>query len=266
MAKRGIADVWADGAGYEIYVGRWSRIAADLFIDWLAPEIARDWLDVGCGTGALTQRILARCGPRRIVGLDPSDGFLAAARAAIDDPAVGFERADAESLPFGDDTFDYAVSGLCLNFVPEPARALSEMRRVLRPGGVGAVYVWDYAGQMEMIRHFWDAATALDPAAADLDEGRRFPICNPDALDFAFGRAGFSAVATTPLDTQTLFSDFDDYWCPFLSGQGPAPGYCTSLDESARSALRERLRATLPTQTDGSILMVARAWGARGHA
>jgi hypothetical protein len=129
---------------------------------------------------------------------------------------------------------------------------------------VVAAYVWDYAGRMELIRQFWDAAAALDPAAAGLDEGRRFPLCRPGPLAALFAGAGLAGVATRPIDVPTRFADFDDYWSPFLGGQGPAPGYAMSLDPQRRSALREALRARLPAAADGSIALTARAWAVKG--
>ena len=177
---------------------------------------------------------------------------------------IALARAGAEALPFREAAFDRVVSGLVLNFVPDPARALAEMARVVRPGGKAALYVWDYAGKMEMMRRFWDAAGALDPAAVERDEGRRFPICRPKPLRELLTAAGFIDVDARAIDVPTVFRDFDDYWTPFLSGQAPAPGYCMSLGEEARAALRERLRTSLPVQADGSIHLIARAWAVRG--
>ena len=171
----------------------------------------------------------------------------------------------ARSLPFDAGAFDRAVSGLVLNFVPEPARAVTEMTRVVRPGGEVALYVWDYAGKMELMRHFWDAAAAVDARAAELDEGKRFPICAPDALRQTFMVAGLADVTTRAIDVPTVFRDFDDYWTPFLGGQGPAPTYCVSLPEDMRVTLRDRLRATLPARSDGSIPLIAGAWAVRGR-
>ncbi len=141
---------------------------------------------------------------------------------------------------------------------------VAEMVRAARPGGTVALYVWDYAGGMEMMRRFWDAARALDPAAAALDEGARFPVCAPAALSRLFGGAGLAEVSTFPVEVPTVFRDFDDYWSPFLGGQGPAPGYAASLSEHRRSELRERIRAGIPVGPDGSIRLTARAWAARG--
>ena len=156
------------------------------------------------------------------------------------------------------------VAGLVLHFVPQPQLALSEMIRVAKPGGRVAAYVWDYAGKMQLLRHFWNAAAALDPQAADLDEGRRFPLCQPQPLVELFQSAGLKNVEVRAIDISTDFKDFDDYWSPFLGGQGPAPSYTLSLSEDQRAALRERLRAGLPIALDGSIPLVARTWAVRG--
>ena len=261
-----MADVWQAGDLYEPYVGRWSRLVAREFLDWLDVPPDRAWLDVGCGTGALSQTILDHTAPSAVVGVDASPGFVEYARARVGaDVAARFEVADARSLPLDDASVDAAVSGLVLNFIPEPARAVSELSRVVRPGGVAAAYVWDYAGRMELMRHFWDAAVALDPEARSLDEGPRFPICRPEALADLFSGAALSAVETRPIDVPTVFRDFDDFWSPFLGGQGPAPGYAMSLDEERRAALRDRIRSRLPVEPDGSIRLIARAWAVRGR-
>jgi SAM-dependent methyltransferase len=151
-----------------------------------------------------------------------------------------------------------------LNFVPEPAKAVAEMRRAVRPGGTVALYVWDYAGEMQLMRRFWDAVAALDPSARDLDEGRRFPICHPQRLTALLRDAGLDRVEARAIDVPTVFRNFDDYWSPFLGGQGPAPTYCAALTEDRRAQLRERLRATLPAERDGSIRLTARSFAVRG--
>jgi SAM-dependent methyltransferase len=258
--------IWTTGDAYEMYVGRWSRPVAREFVAGLGVPAGARWLDVGCGTGALARTVLDMANPGSVVGVDQSEGFLAHARQQTPDERVRFEVGDAQALPFPNAEFDAVVSGLMLNFVPRPEAGASEMARVARPGGVVAVYLWDYAGEMQFMRHFWDAAIALSPAALELDEGRRFPICRPDALARLFTDAGIADVQVRPIDVPTTFRDFEDYWSPFLGGQGPAPAYVSSLDEGARSALRERLRATLPTAADGSISLMARAWAARGRA
>jgi SAM-dependent methyltransferase len=199
-----------------------------------------------------------------VTGVDQSDGFLAAARAQITDPRAEFRQGDAQALPATDDIFNATVSGLVLNFVPDQPKAMREKRRVTRPGGTVGAYVWDYAGEMQLMRHFWDAAVALDPAASELDEGNRFPGCRPDSLRDLFTSSGLRDVAVTAIDVPTVFKDFDDYWSPFLGGQGPAPGFCMKLSEQDRTALRERIRAGLPTAPDGSIPLIARAWAVKG--
>jgi SAM-dependent methyltransferase len=243
-------------------VGRWSRRVAPPFLDWLALPGGLRWLDVGCGTGALCAAIADRCAPGQVTGVEPSGGFLATARESLGGHAT-FLQGSATSIPLPGRSVDVVVSGLVLNFVPEKEAALAEMRRVAAPGGTIAAYVWDYAGRMELMRHFWDAVVSLDPSRASLDEGRRFPVCRPEALEALFRAAGLAEAAVREIDVATPFASFDDYWEPFLGGQGPAPAYAMSLDEAARGKLREDLRARLPTKPDGTIDLVARAWAVR---
>lgn len=257
-------DVWGRGAAYERYVGRWSRLVAHEFLAWLAAPPDSRWLDVGCGAGGLCQTILAVAAPRRITGVDSAPGFIEYARQQAQDPRVSFEVGDAQALPVESDAFDIAVAGLVLNFVPDPARGVAEMTRSVRPGGRVAAYVWDYAGEMQFMRTFWNVAVALDPQAAARSEGSRFALCQPDPLMALFLAAGLHAVEVRAIDAPTVFRDFDDYWSPFLGGQGPAPTYVMSLDEERRAALRECLRAALPIAEDGSIPLNARAWAVRG--
>jgi SAM-dependent methyltransferase len=257
-------DSWASGDSYEPYVGRWSRLVAREFLNWLAIPAGSQWLDVGCGTGALSQTILQFAEPAKVKGIDRSEGFVAFAKEHTKDSRVQFDVGDAEALIANSGTFDTAVSGLVLNFIPHPERAVAEMARVTRTDGMVAAYLWDYAGRMQMIRHFFDAATELDPNAIELDEGSRFPICQPDALSRLFESTGLHHVEVRPIEVPTVFRDFDDYWSPFLGGQGPAPSYAMSLSDERRAALRERIRAGLPFAQDGSIPLVARAWAVRG--
>ncbi len=263
MSKDG---AWEAGDAYERYVGRWSGLVAREFFRWLDRPGGLHWLDVGCGTGALAAAIVEGCAPAAVIGVDPSAGFIATARTRVADPRARFEQGDGQALPLAEGAVDVAVSGLVLNFVADPGAMVGEMRRVVRPGGTVALYVWDYAGEMQLMRRFWDAATALEPNAKELDEGVRFPICRPEALAALLGDAGLEAVATRALDVPTVFRDFEDCWTPFLGGQGPAPGYCLSLADDRRAALRERLRKTLPIAPDGRIALIARAWAVRGTA
>jgi SAM-dependent methyltransferase len=219
-------DTWAAGAAYEPFIGRWSRPVATEFVRWLAVPAGGRWLDVGCGTGALTQTVLAMADPAEVQAVDPSEGFVGHAAERVDDPRAHFGVGSATDLPAG--PFDAVVSGLVFTFVPDPDAALAAMRAAA-PGGLIAAYVWDYAEGMELLRVFWDAVVALDPAAGDLDEGRRFPLCRPDALDELWRRAGIEHVDLRAVRVPTVFADFDDYWNPFLGGQGPAPTYVAQL-------------------------------------
>lgn len=259
-----ISDIWEQGSPYERYMGRWSRRISPTFLAWLDLPAGYRWVDVGCGTGALCAAIIDHCAPREVIGVDPSPGFLEVAARNLRGQAtlhVGY----ASALPLGDAVADGVVSGLMLNFVPDLDAGLREMRRITAPGGTVAAYVWDYADKMEMIRHFWDVAVSLDPSAGALHEGARFPICNPDALQATFMKARLAQVEVTALDITTVFVDFDDYWQPFLGGQGPAPAYMMALGDEHRLRLREALRAKLPRTADGTIPLTARAWAVRGR-
>jgi SAM-dependent methyltransferase len=258
-------DTWALGGAYETYAGRWSRAVGRVFVPWLAVPPGADWLDVGCGTGALTETILAQARPARVTGIDPAEAFIAHAKERVRDPRASFRTGAATALPFQAQMYDAVVSGLVLNFIPRQDVAVAEMARVVRPGGVVAAYVWDYAGQMRMMRVFWDVAVELDPAVAPLDQGRRFLICKPEPLIELFQLGGLAEVEVRAIDAPTVFRDFDDYWSPFLGGQGPAPTYVSSLGEERREALREQIRSRLPIASDGSISLIARAWAVRGR-
>ncbi|HWL71518.1 MAG TPA: class I SAM-dependent methyltransferase [Geminicoccus sp.] len=229
------------------------------FLAWLTAPADLDWLDVGCGTGALAGAVAQTCRPRRLVGIDPSTGFLDLARRQPGLARAELRPGDARTLPFPDRTFDRVVSGLALNFVPDPVLALQEMARVTRPGGQVALYVWDYA-RVELMTHFWAVAEALDPDGPELDEAVRFPLCREDALTQLFaGEGSLDPSATRAIEIDTQFRDFDDYWSPFLGGQGIAPAYCMSLPEERRAELCRQVRRRLPIAADGSIRLRARA-------
>jgi SAM-dependent methyltransferase len=259
-------DGWLAADAYEAYMGRWSRPLARAFIEWLDPKASGNWLEVGCGTGALTTAICDLCGPASILACDPSGPFIEHARRSVPDARASFVIAGAEALPRRAGGFDAVVSGLVLNFLPDPGRAVSSMSERLDGGGTVAAYVWDYAEGMEFLRFFWDEAITLDARAAAFDEGERFPLCRPAALSALFRAAGLAQVETHPLEIPTDFATFDDYWAPFLRGTGPAPSYVASLDPARRESLRERLRQRLHAGSDGQIQLRARAWAARGAA
>lgn len=257
-------DVFDQADAYERYVGRWSRILAPNFVRWLAVPLQGQWLDIGCGTGSLTEAIVANAFPKSVIGIDPSSSFVAHASTAVRDPRVSFRVGNAMGLEFANATFDVAASSLVLNFVPDPNVATAEMRRVVRSGGRVGACVWDYAAGMRMMRVFWDSAAELNPAAAQFDEGHRFLIARPDALRACFIGAGLQQVEVLSIDVDMTFKDFDDYWQPFLGGQAPAPAYAMSLTAEQRDELRDRIRTKLTPEPDGSIRMVSRAWAARG--
>lgn len=257
-------DAWGDGAAYEPYIGRWSRLVAERFLVWLGVPPRRRWLDVGSGTGALTDAVLASCDPAQVVGVEPSEGFLAYAKEHVRDPRASFHPGDASALPVGDGAFDAVVSGLVLNFVPDRALALEEMVRAAAGGAVVAAYVWDYPGHMPLLNHLWDAAVDLDPAAQQRHEAVRFSFCRPEPLAELLAAAGLAEVEVVPVEVPTTFRDVDDYWSRFLGGSAPAPSYVMSLSSEHRATLREAVVARLPVGPDGTVSMTARAWAARG--
>ena len=254
---------------YDAFMGRWSRLVAHDFLAWLSVPAHGRWLDVGCGTGALASAILQSASPSEVWGIDPSEEYIAYARASLPQERCHLLVADAQALPhefsdFDATDFDATVSGLALNLVPEPMAALGEMIRVTRPNGLVAAYVWDFASGMQLLRYLWDAATKFDPTTEELDQGKCFPICHPDRLRALFTESGVRAVEVRALQVPTIFRDFEDYWSPFLTGHGRAPGYVMSLSEDQRSRLRESIQEVLPTRSDGSIHLSARAWAVRG--
>jgi SAM-dependent methyltransferase len=256
-------DRWTSGDAYEIWMGRWSRLLADDFLQWLTLPPVASWLDVCCGTGILSVAIAERTRPARVVGVDRAPSQIEFARRHHSARGMEFHVAEATALPFADASFDACVSGLGLNFVAQPLDALREMRRVTRPSGTIACYVWEYSGQVRFLREFWDAAAAVDPGAAAYDQGRRFPICTVDGLRAAYDEAGLGGAVQYALEITTRFANFDDYWSPFLLGQGSAPVYLASRDERIRTAIRDRLKAALPVNADGSISLDARALAIR---
>ncbi len=267
MAETSRHDAWQAGDSYEAYMGRWSRPVAARFLDWLALPGRLDWLDVGCGTGALSGAVVKTRKPKSLIAVDPSAGFVAKARENVPDAEADFRVGDAQALPLESNSRDVVVSALALNFVPDKLMALREMKRVTRPGGTIAFYVWDYpGGGVEFMRAFWDAATALNPAAGELTEDSRFPFCTPAGLTDLAEEAGLGVVACTALEAPTVFRDFEDYWMPFTLGAGPAPGYCVSLAPEARERLKAKLSETLPRRDDGAIPLKARAWALKATA
>ena len=267
MAESSRHDGWQAGDSYDAYMGRWSRQIAPRFLDWLDTAESLDWLEVGCGSGALSATIFDQCNPRSLVAIDPSDGFVSTARKKVPDKRAEFCVGDAQDIALDTASRDVVASALVLNFVPDREKALSEMKRIVRPGGVIGFYVWDYPGEgVEFMRAFWKEATALDGNALTLNEDQRFPFCTPDNLTDLVENSGLLSVDCVPIEVPTIFKDFDDYWHPFTLGAGPAPGYCMSLEPEHRQRLREKLDENLPRSEDGAIDLKARAWAIKAIA
>lgn len=247
---------------YDRFMGRYSRALASVLVDFADVDAGVCALDVGCGPGALTAALADRLGPANVAGADPSEPFVQACRSRL--PGVEVVLAPAEALPFDDASFDVTLSQLAVNFMNDPAAGVGEMRRVTRPGGVVASCVWDYAGEMTLLRAFWQAAHDVDPLrAAAADEARGKQWGSERALRSLWTDAGLSDLRTGSLAVRVQYTDFDDLWSPVLAGVGPAGAFCTSLDDAGRVALHGALRARLAV-TDGPFVLHALAWAVAG--
>lgn len=254
-------DAFRAASSYEDYMGRWSRQLAPRFLDWLGAPAGADWLEVGCGTGALSAAILEKAAPRSLLAIDPSAAFVAHAGGTLGSAKARFEVGDGQAPPAADASLDVVASALVLNFIPDPAAALRAWRRVLRPGGLIGFYVWDYpGGGMGFIAAFWEAAAALDPAAAAIEQGTRFAFCAPEGLKALCATAGLPEPRVEALEITTRFPDFDAFWQPFTLGAGPAGGYLAQQTPGRQAAIRDHLAKRLG---DGPVALPARAWAAR---
>jgi SAM-dependent methyltransferase len=253
--------MWNDAVGYETYVGHWSRTVAPDFLDWLAPATGLRWLDVACGTGALTSAIVRCWDPDEVVGVDASASYLSSARGHCHDPRIRLVIGDANLLSFPSTRFDVAVSGLALNFIAFE-RALAEQHRVVRPGGVIAAYVWDYAGKYEFARRFWDAALSIDSRAAAYDPGRKARICREDNLREALVAVGCAEVETYVIDHTGEFPSRGAYWHAFDARQGSTYDYLSLLTREERARLQASLFSTMEPQ--GPVKLKIRALAVKG--
>jgi SAM-dependent methyltransferase len=257
-------EMFAESDAYERFMGRWSRRLAPLLVKVAAVGERDDVLDVGSGTGALAFAITDAMPSARITGVDPSDAYVKYATSRAPSERVRFMVGDAQNLQLPDGSFDRTLALLVMNFIPDSTKALREMVRVTRPGGVVAAAVWDYGEGMEMLRVFWDEAFALDAGIAARDE-RNMPLCKRGELAALWRATGLQQVDEQPITIDLAFPSFDDYWSPFLGGQGPAGSYVASLPEPARVALASRLRKRLlGERQDGPIALRARAWAVKG--
>jgi SAM-dependent methyltransferase len=258
---RGSATFHAPAQAYDLFIGRYSRELARALIDAAGVRPGESALDVGCGPGGLTAELAALLGAERVAAADPSAPFAEACRARV--PGARVEVAPAEALPFEDGAFDHALAQLVVNFMSDAAAGVREMARVTRAGGVVSAAVWDYAGEMTLLRRFWDAAVALDPAAAERDEGR-MPFCAPGPLGDLWSGAGLAAVEVSPAVVSASYDGFGDLWRGLEAGVGPAGAYVAALPSEARAGLAAELRRRLGAG-DAPFRLTARAWIATGR-
>jgi len=248
---------------YDRFVGRYGHPLAVALLERITVRPGWRLLDVGCGPGQLTAVLADTVGSSNVAAIDPSEPFVLACRNRVSGADV--RVAPAEQLPFADDSFDATLSQLVVNFLTDPAAGVQEMRRVTRSGGLVAASVWDYAGEMTMLRAFWDAATGVDPNRAPaLDEGRRMRYCQPEELAELWTDAGLEDVATDAIAVDAAYEDFEDLWSPFTTGVGPAGAYCTSLSETEQTALKVAYHDRLGAPR-GAFELTARAWFVRGR-
>jgi SAM-dependent methyltransferase len=258
--------VFSAAQAYERFMGRWSRRLAPLFVRFAGTRDGDTVLDVGSGTGSLTAAVARVAPSSHIFGIDPSAPYVALAQSQQGSALIQFEAGDAQQMRFENATFDRTLSLLVVNFIPDARKALGEMKRVTKLNGTVAAAIWDYGDGMEMLRVFWDEAIALTPAAAAKDE-RNMPFCRRGELAALWREQGLQDVVEEGLTVETRLASFDDFWMPFLEGQGPAGAYVTSLSAEERDALRLRLRRRLlGAGEDNAIIMHARAWAVRGTA
>lgn len=257
--------MFADAEAYERFMGRWSRLVAPRLVDFTGlPEQGRV-LDAGSGTGSLAFAIAGRSAHLQVVGIDPSKEYVAYAgsRNTFGERAR-FEVGDAQSLHFEDSSFAAALSLLVFNFIPDPKKALLEVRRVTRPGGRISAAVWDYGAGMRMLRTFWEAAAGVDPSAEKLDE-KHMALCRQGELSALWRAAGLESVREQPIDISMKFASFSDFWDPFLLGQGPAGAYVRRLDRGRLQALRNDVKRRLSLSSEsGAFTLPARVWAVRG--
>ena len=257
--------MFSASAGYERFMGRWSRLLAPAYIAFAGVKDGDRVLEVGSGTGSLASAVEARMPSSEIVGIDPSEGFIAYAQENAKSGRAHYEVGDAQALRFEDASFDDTLALLVMNFVSDHEKAVREMRRVTRPRGLVSACVWDYNEGMQMLRFFWDEAVALDPSVEPRDE-RHMKLSHQGQLAELWKKAGLVNVREEPLTIDQAYSSFDDYWEPFTKGAGPGGAYVVSLSEDRCRQLEARLHTrVLGNCADGPFVLKARAWCVRGE-
>lgn len=254
-----------DGAAYEVFLGRWTRLLSEPLLDFLAPPFEGPLLDVGCGTGSLARAMAKRWPQRRVCGLDIAASYVEFARAQSPD-TIEFTTGDAAALSYANESFAAAAAQLVLNFVPDPARALTEMMRVTRPGGAVAASVWDFRGGLVFQRLFWDTASGIDPGAGRArDKLFSGALALPDGLPALFKTCGLARIERASLTIRMDYASFDDYWQPLHGGQGPVGTYVAGIEPGLRGTIEAAVRsAYLSGAPDGPRSMTATAWAVRG--
>jgi SAM-dependent methyltransferase len=260
MSKRD--KLFSDGEAYERLMGRWSRLVAKDFLNWLDPPHDLWWLDVGCGNGAFTEELIFRCAPARVVGVDPSDDQLAYARTRPGTRMAEFQAGDAQKLPFDDNTFDVAAMALAISFLDDPGAAVAEMARVVRPGGVVATYMWDVSGGGVPVHPIYVALESMgfmsgrppNPKASERDAMQRF-----------WKAARLETIETRVIHIPTVYSDFEDFWISNIVPIGPQGKLIATMPTSVREELRLRLRDHLPISSNGGITIDAFANSIKGR-
>ena len=258
------AKMFAASAGYERFMGRWSRLLAPAYIDFAGVKNGDRILDVGTGTGSLAATLEAIMPASEIIGVDPSEGFIAYAQKNAKSSRVHFEVGDAQALKFNDASFGDTLALLVMNFVPDHRKAIAEMRRVTRPQGTASACVWDYDRGMQMLRFFWDEAVALDPAIEVKDE-RHMKLSHQGQLGDLWRQAGLINIKEEPLTIDQAYSSFNDYWEPFTKGAGPGGAYVVSLSQERREQLEAFRKRLLGDRDDGPFKLTATAWCVRGQ-
>jgi SAM-dependent methyltransferase len=254
--------LFADGEAYERLMGRWSRLAGEIFLDWLDIPANVRWLDVGCGNGAFTAALIARCAPAEVIGIDPSEGQVSFARTRPGAKSAQFRIGDAEALPFGDDRFDVAVMALVITFLSDPGKAVSEMARVVRPGGWVGTYMWDVPGGGTPVHPIYVAMESLgmpSPRPPGAEVSRR------DAMQALWKDAGLESIETQVIRIPVMYPDFDDFWDSNTVPVGPQGKAIQEMSQTVRAQLRARVREQLPVGPDGRIAYTSFANAVKGR-